>query len=300
MKYAIKREFGIFRRFCLPVSKPLLKLAKPLMSVLPKGMHSNKLLEISKRKIPCSDGAGINAFVIRPKSQSGAQSAILYLHGGAFVIKASPHHYKLAKKYALTTNSTVILVDYRLAFETEYGVPLQDCVDAYRYAVLNCTELEIDANNISIAGDSAGGYLCLALVDKCRELGLPIPKSQMLIYPVVDNEMSTESMSEFVDTPMWNAKENARMWAIYAKGNETYNPLRADLSYLPPTYVETAEFDCLRDEDAHLASKLVESGVKCVLNETKGTMHGFDVCLKAPTSVSAIEERIEFLKNNAN
>ena len=297
MKYAINREFGIFRHFCLPVSKPLLKLAKPTLSALPKGMNSNKKLAISKVKIPCSDGATINAFVIRPKAQKGMQSAVFYLHGGAFVIKAAPHHYKLAKKYALATHSTVILVDYRLAFETEYGVTLQDCVDAYRYVLANCEKLRIDKDNISIGGDSAGGYLCLALVDRCRELGLTLPKSQMLIYPVVDPSMSTESMSKFVDTPMWNAVENEKMWSVYAKGHESYNPLCADLSYLPPTYVETAEYDCLHDEGVILTTKLAESGVRCVLNETKGTMHGFDICLAAPTSVSAIDNRIEFLNN---
>lgn len=298
MKYAINKEFGIFRHFCLPVSKPLLKLAKPTLSALPKGMNSSKLLDISKHKIPCSDGATVTAFVIRPRAQEGAQHAILYLHGGAFVIKASPHHYKLAKKYAIATHSTLIMVDYRLAFETKYGVTLQDCVDAYRYVLANCDKLQIDAGKISFAGDSAGGYLCLALVNMCREIGLPLPKSQMLIYPVVDPSMSTDSMQKFVDTPMWNSVENGKMWSIYAKGNDTYNPLRDDLSYLPPTYVETAEYDCLHDEGACLATKLADSGVHCVLNETQGTMHGFDICLNAPTSVSAIDERIEFLKGN--
>ena len=300
MKYAINREFGIFRYFCPPVSKPLLKVANPTLSALPKGMNSSKSLEISKRKIPCSDGEAISAFVIRPKDQDGAQSAILYLHGGGFVIKAAPHHYKLAKQYALKTHSTVIFVDYRLAFDTPYGVPLQDCVDAYRYVSENGDKLNIDKENISIAGDSAGGYLCLALVDRCKELGMPLPKKQMLVYPVVDPEMSTESMKEFPDTPMWNAKRNEKMWAIYAKGHDAYNPLHAELSYLPMTYVETAEFDCLRDEGELLASKLAESGVECVLNETKGTMHGFDICLSAPTSVAAIEKRIAFLTNKIN
>lgn len=299
MKYAINREFGIFRYFRPPLNKPLLKVAKPVLSTLSKGMANTKSLSITKIKIPCSDQKTIGAFVIRLKNQEGAQPAILYLHGGGFVLKASPYHYKLAKKYALRTNSTVVFVDYRLAFETPRGTTLQDCVDAYRYVLENSATLNIDKTHVSIAGDSAGGYLCLALTARCKELGIPLPQKQMLIYPVVDPEMSTESMKKFTDTPMWNAKQNKKMWAIFSKGQDVYNPLRADLSYFPATYVETAEFDCLRDEGVLLATKLGQSGVDCVLNETKGTMHGFDICTNAPTTASAVEKRIAFLSHKS-
>lgn len=297
MKYAISREFGIYRYFKPPFNNVMLRLSKVLLSLMPKGMSGGKELEISKRKIECSDKKSIGAYVIRPKTHDGMQPAILFLHGGGFVFKAAQYHYALAKFYALQTNRTVIFVDYRLAFESEFGRTVEDCFDAYEDTLKNADELKIDKSEILFVGDSAGAYLCLSLLDLCKKRGLPLPKKQMLVYPVVDPKMTTESMKMFVNTPSWNAKLNKKMWAMFSKGRTVYNPLNEDLSFFPPTFIETAEFDCLRDEAELLARKLRGSGVECELSETKGTMHGFDIRLKAQTTISAIEKRIAFLKD---
>lgn len=295
MKYAISREFGIYRFFRPPFNKVMLKFSKVLLSLMPKGMRSGKTLEISKRKIECNDKKRIGTYIIRPKTQDGLQPAILFLHGGGFVFKPAAYHYGLAKLYALQTNRTVIFVDYSLAFETPFGRTLEDCIDAYEHILTNAEALQIDKNDIAFVGDSAGGYLSLSLLALCKERGLPLPKKQMLVYPVVDKRMESESMKTFVDTPCWNAILNRKMWAIFSKGRTVYNPLDEDVTFFPPTYIETAEFDCLHDEAILLAEKLRESAVKCTLNETKGTMHGFDIRLSAPTTISAIEQRLAFL-----
>ena len=119
----------------------------------------------------------------------------------------------------------------------------------------------------------------------------------MLVYPVIDPKMQSDSMKKFTDTPMWNSKLNEKMWRIYSKGQKVFNPLQADLSDFPETYIETAQFDCLHDEGVNFADRLSKSGAKCELNETKGTMHGFDIKLQSSTTQSAIDKRIEFLNN---
>lgn len=297
MKYAISREFAIYRFFRPPFNSVMLRLSKVLLSLVPKGMKNSRKLEISKRKIECSDKKRVGTYVIRPKAKDGVQPAILFLHGGGFVFKPAQYHYQLAKLYALQTNRTVLFVDYRLAFETPFGRTVEDCFDAYQYMLTYADKLQIDKNNIAFVGDSAGGYLCLSLLALCKERGLPPAKKQMLVYPAVDSKMETESMKTFVDTPCWNAKLNKKMWATFSKGGTVYNPLEENVSFFPPTFIETAEFDCLRDEAGLLAKKLRESGVECELNETKGTMHGFDISLKAPTTLSAIEKRVAFLND---
>ena len=118
----------------------------------------------------------------------------------------------------------------------------------------------------------------------------------MLIYPVVDSAVKTESMKKFQDTPMWNAKLNEKMWQMYSSTGEIVHNLKEDVSYFPSTYIETAEFDCLHDEGVLLADKIKGAGVPCILNETKGTMHGFDIRLKSQTVRQAIAQRINFLK----
>ncbi|MCH5179717.1 MAG: alpha/beta hydrolase [Erysipelotrichales bacterium] len=267
-----------------------------MLTIYPKGMKSTKNFSINKLKINCLDGKKINTYLIRPRKTEAKIPLLIYFHGGGFVYKAAPHHYKLVKEYAKNANVAVAFVDYRLAFDTKFGTTLSDCVDAYNYILENADVLNIDKDKIGFAGDSAGGYLSLALIDYLSKNKLSLPKFQLLIYPVVDSNMTTESMKRFTDTPMWNSKLNKKMWEIYSKGNKVFNPLESDISYMPKTYIETAEFDCLHDEGLQLHNKLKSSNVESQLYETKGTMHGYDVCCKSKTTKESIKNRIQFLK----
>lgn len=295
MKYSINREFGMFRFFHPPINWIMLKTAKGILSISPKGMKSSKSLSIIKQKVLCHDGKKINIYIIKPKDYADKLPIILYLHGGGFVFKGTSYHYKLVKEYASRLKCAVVYVDYRLAFDTPFFTSMSDCISAYRYILNNAKSLNLDSKHIFFGGDSAGGYLCLSLIQQCKKEALPLPKKLFLIYPVVDPKMETNSMKVFFDTPMWNSKLNKKMWAIYSKNKEVYAPLEADLSYLPPTYIETAEYDCLHDEGVLLFQKLVKSNVPCTLYETKGTMHGYDICFNAPITRVAREKRIAFL-----
>lgn len=291
MKYAINKEFGIFRRFKPPLNKLVLRLAL----AMPKCTHSTKSVAAKTFKVAASDGKTVPCCVFSPKESQGKLPLIFFLHGGGFVFKGTPYHYNLAKICAEKLKAKVVFVDYRLAFQGKYLVSLNDCFAAYHYVVEHAEELGADIENVGLMGDSAGGYLALALCKMLAENGAVLPKFQMLIYPVVDPAMSSQSMKQFADTPMWNAKANAKMWQMYSCGNMPYNPLDDDLSFMPQTYVETAQFDCLHDEGVALHNKLLACGVKSVLNQTFGTMHGFDICRNAPTTQKTLQHRIDVL-----
>ncbi len=291
MKYAVKKEFGLFRHFRPPMKKRTLRVAKAALSLCPKGMRTSGSLTVEKRKTTPS---AATFYLIKPKQQAPLP-VVLYLHGGGFVFRGAPYHYRTAKEYALRSNSAVAFVDYRLAFDSPFGAPLADCLAVYRELLQNAERLGLEHGRTIFAGDSAGAYLCLALMQRCREENLPLPEKLLLVYPVVDPNMTTESMKVFVDTPMWNARCNAEMWRYYSHGKAVFDPLGTDLSDFPPTYIETAQFDCLHDEGVLLAEKLTEAGVPCVLRQTSGTMHGFDICLHSPTARDAIAARLDFL-----
>ena len=297
MKYPIKKEFGIYRRFRAPVNAVTIRAAKVLLSVCHKGMRSSKSLTVEKKSIVSFDGKKFRLYVIIPVTRREDAPVVLYLHGGGFVFKGAPYHYKLAREYALRTQSVTVFADYRLAFEKPRGATLSDCLYAYKYILSRAEEFCAHGVKICLAGDSAGGYLCLALANLCKEKGLPMPQKLMLAYPAVDPLMRSASMRVFTDTPMWNSVSNRKMWKIYTGGGEAFCPLDGDLSGFPETYIETAEFDCLRDEGVELFEKLEKSGVSCVLNQTRGTMHGFDIRMKAPTAREAVKERIKFLNS---
>jgi len=125
---------------------------------------------------------------------------------------------------------------------------------------------------------------------------------QMLPYPFLDARNESASCKRFTDTPMWNSSLSDRI-APMTKVDKThpgyvwYSPVEAEsFAELPPAYIETAEFDCLHDDGILYARLLNEANVAVTLNETTGTMHGFDIAVKAPTTLAAMAERIAFMK----
>ncbi len=294
-KYPIDDDFRTACRITAPLGRGVLGIGNAFLSAMPKGMRSDSKLTINKIKITStSDGEQFGAWMIVPKGADAPRPAILFLHGGGFVFKGAPYHYDLAKEYALCTRAVVVMVDYRTAHNNPYGTPLKDCVDAWQWMIAEAHSLGIDTSKCAIVGDSAGGFLAIktALTSDIR------PSKLMLIYPVVDCSMRTESMAEFGDTPVWNSELNRKMWAYYLQGATEKSLLdltESELQTLPTTYVETAEFDCLRDEGNEFAALLQRAGVATTHTQTTGTMHGFDMAQKSEITQRQIAERGKWL-----
>ncbi|MBQ9791322.1 MAG: alpha/beta hydrolase [Clostridia bacterium] len=297
MKYNISSEFGFIRHFAPSLNPVFLRLASVGMNLLPKGLNKNKLLDISKHSVICRDGKSIKIYVIKPKYiDNKVLPCIVYYPGGGFVFKPAPYHYRNAMLYAEKTRSVVILVEYRLSYNTPFNTPLNDAYDAYNFVLNNSESLNIDKSHITIAGDSAGAYLALNTLVQLNSNNLPLPVKMMLIYPVIDSLSNTKSMLEYVDTPVWNAKLNKKMWQIYKKGNALDSVMDAkDLSYIPLTYIETCEFDCLRDEGIEFYNKISKFNKNNILYNTKNTMHGYDFVKNSTITQESLNKRIKFL-----
>jgi acetyl esterase/lipase len=198
----------------------------------------------------------------------------------------------------------VASIHYGLAPEHPYPAGLEDCLAAYRWLLDNAAVLEIDSGRLALAGDSAGGCLAAGLARLVRDRCLPPPLFQMLVYPVTDAALETDSMRRFTDTPIWNAPLNKAMWELYLGGRRddaavraAASPLRGDLAGLPEAYVEVAEFDCLRDEGVAYHRRLLECGVPSVLRETRGTIHGFEANYHSAHTRFIFAERIAFIRD---
>jgi acetyl esterase/lipase len=124
----------------------------------------------------------------------------------------------------------------------------------------------------------------------------------MLPYPFLDAQNSSDSCKRFTDTPMWNSSLSQRIAPMtnVDRSNPNYvwySPVEAkSFENLPPAYIETAEFDCLHDDGILYDRLLRDAGIDVTLNETKGTMHGFDIAQKAPTTLAVMTQRIAFMK----
>lgn len=303
MKYAINKEFFPLYYFSAPVVHP--KIAGFFGSLLkpPKSIFRDEEIEVKIEKIKSFDGEETKVYVMSPRNCLDNSPCIVYFHGGGFVYGAASTHYYLCKDYALGANCKVVFVEYRLAPKHQFSIPAEDCYAAYIWTIENSNRLNIDKNRIAIAGDSAGGNLTASVALMARDRNAPLPLFQMMIYPVTDRRMLTESMKKFVDTPMWNGRLSVGMWKGYL-GNKDYDhieyasPMEAEsCKGLPGAYMETAEFDCLRDEGIAYGEKLKNDGVDVHFYHTYGTMHAFDSVRGAPTTELAIKERIEYMNH---
>ncbi len=301
-KYAIKREFFPFSHFTPPISEKFLAMSVPHMKT-PGYIYRDKKLAVTRHEMASYDGVGVEVFLLSPKDLDGKAPCLLYLHGGGFVLPAAGYHYKNAMRYAKEAGCRVVFVNYRLAPQVKHPVFFEDCYAALCRVYDNAELLQIDVSRIGIGGDSAGSTLAVGVCMMARDRQHPVRlRFQMLPYPYLDARGNSESCRRFTDTPMWNSSLSDRIGPMtkadpHAPEYVYYSPVEAkSLEGLPPAYIETAEFDCLHDDGILYAAKLREAGIAVVLNETKGTMHGFDIMQKAPTTKAAVAARIDYMR----
>ena len=291
-KYPISNEFGIYKLYRIPFDERLFKNADKLMSILPKTIKENNKIGFKVKAVKSYDNEKINIYIFEPKNVR-TKKTLLYIHGGGFVYRGSKNHYDFCKKLAEEGLCKVVYVDYRLAYKYKYPVPIEDSFAAYEFILKNKKKTE----KILIGGDSAGGCLAIDVIRKAKELGHYIPDFLFLFYPVLDKRMNTESMKKYVDTPIWNSVLNKKMWDLYLKENDDYiSPGEMkDVSFMPPTYIETAEFDCLHDEAIEFAKKLKKEKISVIVNETHKTMHGYDI-KNGKITKKIINDRMELIR----
>ncbi len=301
-KYRIKNEFFPWNLFVPPISEKFLAMSVPRMKP-PKALWEDSELDVRTHKIASFDEEEISCFVLSPKRLPEKAPCLIYLHGGGFVLEAAGYHYKNAMRYAKEVGCRVVFPQYRLAPNHHHPVFFEDCYAAMCYAYDNADVLGIDTNRIGIGGDSAGSALAVGVCLMARERKHPVKfRFQMLPYPFLDARNESESSKRFTDTPMWNSSLSDRI-APMTKVDKThpnyvwYSPVEAEsFEDLPPAYIEMAEFDCLHDDGILYARLLEDADVAVTVNETMGTMHGFDIAAKAPASLAAMDERIAFMK----
>lgn len=304
MKYPIKKEFFPYSCFAPPIRDA--KMAGWMGSMMrpPMWIRRDREVKVRKAAIKGYNNGKIEVFVFEPYDITDNAPCLVYYHGGGFFFEGADYHYRLAKEYALKIPCKVVFVQYRLAPKNPYPVPVEDSYAALRWTFRNAEKLKIDRMKIAVGGDSAGGTLAAAVCQMARDRGTEIPCFQLLVYPVTDSRMQSESNEKYTDTPMWNSKLSKKMWSGYLTDSNIpdiayASPMEAKcFEHLPEAYVETAEFDCLHDEGVDYANALSEADIDVTLNETKGTIHGFDIVLKAPTTKAAVAARIKYMQNH--
>ena len=217
----------------------------------------------------------------RPSLPGTPQPALVFFHGGGWVIGGLDSHDTICREIAHRSGCTLISVDYRLAPEHRFPAAVDDAIAATRWISGNATQLNIDPARLSVGGDSAGGNLAAVVAIDARDNDGPAIRSQVLIYPATDMSLDTESYAAMADRPP--ISRATMEWFINhyvpdaaERTDWRAAPLRArDLAHLPSAFVLTAGYDPLRDEGNAFAGALAAAGTPCTLKQFPGQIHGF-------------------------
>ena len=302
-KYAVHPDFKSFPVITFHYNKFFMGLVNAFFAFERFLTKRALIRQATTHHVKSSDGHAIKVLQFNPPltPDNEVLPAVIYLHGGAFVLTYASSHIHICNEYAQRTHCRVFLVDYRLALKNPFPTPFNDCYATLQWVRDNAATLGVDARRIVVTGDSAGGGLAAGMAQRAADEKTPV-FAQLLVYPTLDNRCNTPSATDYIDTPMFNAVSNRGMWQTYLRHSGATAPAyaapgtRKDLSEQPTTYIETAEFDPLRDEAAQYAQRLTEAGVKVTLHQPKGTVHGYDAILKSAISQDSIERRMVFLR----
>ncbi len=238
-----------------------------------------EVAKVENRTIPGPDG-DVPVRIYTPDGD-GPFPILAWYHGGGWVLGDLESADASARNLCVGGQCVVVSVDYRLAPETKFPGPAEDCWAATTWAVNNASSIKGDPARLAVGGDSAGGNLAAAMCLMAADRGGPEIALQLLVYPVTDVNFDTASYGENAEGYSLTKTTMQWYWDHYLSGDEdAANPYAAPLqaktlAVQPPALVITAEFDPLRDEGEAYAKRLQEAGVEATSRCYDGMIHGF-------------------------
>lgn len=248
---------------------------------------------------PVGPSGEVSVRIVRPEGATGFLPAIMYFHGGGWILGSKNTHSRLIREIANGANAAVIFVNYSSSPEAQYPIPIDEAYAATKYVAEHANDLNVDGSRLAVVGDSVGGNMAAVTAILAKQRGGPNIACQVLFYPVTDADFTTSSYQQFANGPWLTKPAMEWFWDAYAPDHNvrkqiTASPLQAsteELVGLPPTLVITDENDVLRDEGEAYAHKLMAAGVEVTAVRYVGTIHDFvmlNPLARTPATLSAI------------
>ncbi|KRB81073.1 arylesterase [Sphingomonas sp. Root710] len=240
-----------------------------------------------KRVVDAPHGS-IALFWYDPMPTAKDRPVLLHIHGGGMVMGSARHLPDGLSTLAARLGVVVASVEYRLAPETPFPGPQEDCYAALLWLAGKAAELGIDPKRIAIIGESAGGGLAAAVAQMARDRNGPELAAQILAYPMIDHRVGGEAdpwRNRYTGEFIWTRENNQFGWEAlrgsYGMNDDRkgwFSPsLAVDLTGLPPTWIGVGSLDLFIDENLDYARRLIDAGVPLELHVYPGAVHGFDL-----------------------
>ncbi len=224
-----------------------------------------------------ADAGGVPALWIEPDG-AASDRVILYVHGGGYVVGSVQSHRRLVGHLARAVGCRALSVDYRLAPEHPHPAAVEDSTAAYRWLLAQ----GVEPAHMAISGDSAGGGLTVSTLVALRDAGTPLPAAGVPLSPWVDMEGTGESMTTRADVDLIVQADGLKIMADhFLAGHDARDPLAAplyaDLSGLPPLYIQVGDEETLLDDSLRLARNAEAAGVEVRVDVFPEMQHVFQM-----------------------
>ena len=247
------------------------------------------------------DGKPVTLTIVRPAGAKGTLPAFMFFHGGGWVLGDFPTHERLVRDLVAGSGAAAVFVNYAPSPEAGYGIAIQQAYAATRWVAAHGKDIQVDGSRLAVAGNSVGGNMAAVVSLMAKDQGGPALKAQVLLWPVTDANFNTPSYQQFADGHFLTKNLMVWFWDNYTRDAAARKdihaaPLQASLDQLkglPPTLIQTAEFDVLRDEGEAYGRKLDAAGVDVKTVRYNGMIHDFgllNVLSKLPATRSALDQ----------
>ena len=274
------------------VSAPLVRLLRhlpaPSVPVVPG-------TTVQRRTVPAhADQPPVDVLLYEPEHRRRPSGALLWIHGGGFVIGDPASYNALCSRFARDLGVVVVSVDYRLAPEDPFPAGLEDCWWALRWLHENAVDLGVDPARVEVGGDSAGGGLAACLAQLAQDRSQGLVAFQLLVYPMLDDRTVLRVDHAGTGGLVWTPTSNRFGWTAYlghAPSEAEERPYaaaarRSDLAGLPPAWIGVGDLDLFHAEDLDYAARLSASGVPCETYVEPGMYHGADSLMERRSALA--------------
>jgi acetyl esterase len=233
--------------------------------------------------IPVAGGPAVAVRIVRPVGAIGLLPAVVYFHGGGWVVGGVDTHDRWLRELADGCGAAIAFVDYTRSPEATYPTAVEEGYAAASWLQAHGSTVAIDGRRLAVAGESSGGNIATVVALLAKQRRGPRLLQQVLICPATDARFDQASFDEFAEGYFLTPSAMHWFWDHYAPDHRirdapTASPLRAslrDLEGLPPALVLTAEADVLRDQGEAYARKLTAAGVRVTAVRYLGVIHNF-------------------------